>query len=75
MNKQYKQTINVLWVASIIAQDAHGNTTERGIRVLDNSIATALEQAEIRAAEMASEEEWDRWMIYDIGIVPDDCFQ
>lgn len=75
MSKQYKQSINVLWAASIIAQDAQGNTTERGMKVLAVSIQEALTKATLEAEQMSEDHGWDRWMIWDIGIIPDDCFQ
>lgn len=71
---EYKQTTNVRWKASIIAQDAHGNTCERGIIVYADSISQALEYAKEDMLKYYIEPEWERWMIFDIGIVPDDCF-
>ena len=74
MNPEYKQTILVLWIASIIYQDEHGNQGERAVRIFAYDIADALTQAKQTCEAMAIENEWYKWMIYDIGIVPDDCF-
>lgn len=71
---QYIQTTKILWKASICAQDGLGNTTERGFKVYASSLLEAAQTAAEHAEEMAAAEGWERWMLYDIGIVPDDCF-
>lgn len=73
-NPEYKQTILVLWIASIIYQDEQGNQGEKAVRCMAKSIGDALDKAKKECEQLAIEREWYQWMIYDIGIVPDNCF-
>lgn len=67
---QYNQTIRVGWIVDYIRDD----NIEESITIAAHGIIEAIAIANEKLIKISDENGWTRWMIWNISIMPDECF-